>query len=379
MLITTNRYDAGSGWEKPLSGELDSDRTLLLLFGPSDMAPLETALADLRRTFANSIWMGCSSAGEIEGRTLGDDTLAIAVARFEHTALRLACCAISESGDSFGVGKSVAAALAAPDLKGVFVLSDGLSANGSELARGLSEILPAQVLVAGGLAGDGSRFQHTWTLVDRRPAGRQVTAVGFYGDRLGIACASRGGWDVLGPERRVTKSVANVLYQLDGQPALALYRKYLGERASGLPATGLLFPLSIRNHSEQDELTVRTILSVNESENSITFAGDIPQGALVRLMRANLERLIDGAAGAAERVDLSGYGGGALLAVAISCVGRRLVLGQRTEEEIDAVLDGLPPETALVGYYSYGELSPLASGRCDLKNQTMTLTLLWEN
>jgi hypothetical protein len=190
---------------------------------------------------------------------------------------------------------------------------------------------------------------------------------------------SRGGWDVLGPEREVTCSKANVLYTLDDQPALSLYKKYLGDQADALPAAGLRFPLAIRNDLEEDGLTMRTILSVNEAEQSITFAGDIPQGKFVRLMRTNFERLIDGAADAVDQMDFSDYENESLLTVAISCVGRRLVLSQRTDEEIDAVLDCLPSEGKLIGFYSYGELSPLKSGRCDLHNQTMTLTSFWEN
>ena len=184
---------------------------------------------------------------------------------------------------------------------------------------------------------------------------------------------------MLGPEREVTRSDANVLYELDGQHALDLYKKYLGDRADGLPATGLLFPLAIRNEEEADGNTVRTILAVNEDDHSITFAGDIPQGSYVRLMRANFDRLIDGAADASADIDTASYSMGPILNVAISCVGRRLVLGPRTEEEIEAALDGLPEGTRQIGYYSYGEISPLASGRCDLHNQTMTLTTIWEN
>ena len=194
-----------------------------------------------------------------------------------------------------------------------------------------------------------------------------------------MACNYRGGWDVFGPEREVTRAVGNVLYALDGQPALALYRKYLGERAGELPAAGLLFPLAIRNELEADGLTVRTILGIDEAEQSITFAGDIPQGSFVRMMRANRDRLIDGATDAADGVRLAGGSAGETLCLAISCIGRRLVLGQRCEEELEAVLDTLPKGCRMVGYYSYGELSPLGSGRCDLHNQTMTLSLLWED
>ena len=378
MLLSTYRYSPLSGWDKPLDTEQDSDKTWLIIFGASDSDGLTSGFGDLRKAFSQAIWIGCSTAGEIFGRGLEDGTLAVAVLKFAHTTVRLATSEIPDADASFQAGVQLASTLAAPDLRSIFVLSDGLSVNGSELVKGLSQALPEGVVVTGGLAGDGDRFQKTWVLVDKTPRSHHVTAVGLYGERVGIAHGSRGGWDVLGPEREVTSAKGNVLYALDGQPALTLYKKYLGERAAGLPATGLLFPLAIRNDLEEDGLTVRTILSVDESHNSITFAGDIPQGSFVRLMRANFDRLIDGAAEVAASIDLGDFHGGPLLSVAISCVGRRLVLGQRTEEEIDVTLDELPPGCELVGYYSYGELSPLASGRCDLHNQTMTLSLFWE-
>jgi len=191
-----------------------------------------------------------------------------------------------------------------------------------------------------------------------------------------VGHGSKGGWDSFGPERRVTRSQGNILFELDGKPALELYKGYLGERASGLPATALLFPLALRMAEGEQRQLVRTVLAVDEAAQSLTFAGDIPQGSLAQLMRANFDRLIDGAQEAAERI--GAQGGGPALSIAISCVGRRLVLGERTEEEVEATLHALPEGTQQVGFYSYGEIGPFASGTCDLHNQTMTLTVLQE-
>jgi hypothetical protein len=250
--------------------------------------------------------------------------------------------------------------------------------NGSELVRGLNSKVSPSVVVTGGLAGDGDRFRRTWVLEDRRPQTGFVTAVGFYGDRIQIGHGSKGGWDRFGPERCVTRSKGNILFELDGRPALHLYKEYLGDRAAGLPATGLLFPLALRANASDAKSLVRTILAVDEREQSLTFAGDIPEGAFAQLMKANFDRLVQGASEAASSTKLSTDGGPCTLAIAISCVGRRLVLGERTEEEIEATLDVLPKGTRQIGFYSYGELSPFTTGTCDLHNQTMTLTTLSE-
>ena len=193
-----------------------------------------------------------------------------------------------------------------------------------------------------------------------------------------VGHGSRGGWDIFGPERTVTRARDNVLYELDGRPALALYKEYLGERAAGLPATALRFPLALRERGGDSKVLVRTVLSVEERDQSMTFAGSVPEGHKAQLMRANFERLIEGASEAALRAKGNDTDAGTL-AIAISCVGRRLILGERVEEEIEAVLDELPAGTRQIGFYSYGEIAPFAAGHSDLHNQTMTLTTISED
>jgi|CZKU01.1.fsa_nt_gi hypothetical protein len=377
MKVDTFVYDGPTGWSNGGPATRDGPETLVLIFGAPAYFRDPGVIEALVKAYPGAKIAGCSSAGEIEGRRIRDGTLSIAVARFDRTRLRVATAPVVDGESSASAGETIARALAAPDLRAVFVLSDGISVNGSKLLRGVHAVLPPSVVVTGGLAADGDRFQRTWVLAEGRPAERTVTAVGFYGDAVRVGHGSRGGWDIFGPEREITRSSGNVLYELDGQPALDLYEMYLGERASGLPATALLFPLALRARSSDRKTLTRTVLSVDPSKRSMTFAGDVPQGSLAQLMHANFDRLIEGAsaAGQSAATDVSGES----LTVAISCVGRRLVLGERTEEEVEATSDAMPPRSKLVGYYSYGEISPFAEGECaDLHNQTMTVTTLSE-
>lgn len=391
MQLETFFFQADRGWSISPLPDLDSDNTLVIAFGAASETssrltagdnPLAPALAELSTHFPKSTLMGCSTAGEIFDTRLLDQSLTVAVLRFERVTLRQALSPIDNAQNSAEAGRRVANELLAPEnhapLRAVFVLSEGLSVNGSELIRGLNKVLPDDVTITGGLAGDGDRFQHTCVMSNGSISNSAIVAVGLYGDAVRVAHGSMGGWDIFGMQRKVTRSVGNTLYELDGQPALALYKKYLGERASGLPATGLLFPLALLPDGERQEAIVRTILSVNEEQQSITFAGNIPVGVMTQLMRANFDRLIDGACDAATHASLGSPSDGPLLSIAISCIGRRLVLGERTEEEIEATLEMLPEGTRQIGFYAYGEISPLASGSCDLHNQTMTLTTIGE-
>lgn len=360
---------------------LDSETSLLLLFGDSRLIDRPALIQQVLDACPRSHVMGCSTAGEIHGCEISDDSLVVAAARFDHTALRTAQATVQAPTDSYTAGCTIAEQLTHSSLRGVFVLSDGLNVNGSELVKGLNDTLGEAVVVTGGLAGDGTDFKRTWVIKDRMPIGGYVTAIGFYGDHVKLGHGSKGGWDKFGPERLVTKSKGNILYELDGRPALQLYKEYLGDRAAGLPATGLLFPLAIRSSNTDGKALVRTILAVDEAAQSMTFAGDMPEGVLAQLMRANFDRLVQGASDAATlAVNSRDHTSSPppTLSIAISCVGRRLVLGERTEEEIEATLDILPKGSSQVGFYSYGEISPYKSGACDLHNQTMTLTTIAE-
>lgn len=372
-----------SGWSGPLRSELDSEHTVILCFAAPSFLEHPAPLQELRAAFPRAEMIGCSTSGEIYGTKVSDGSIAVVIMRFEHTRVRVARAALAEgaadTSASRAAGEALAKKLEAPDLKGVILLSDGLLVNGSELVHGVNSVLRKGVVVTGGLAGDGSSFKRTWVLDERgAPRPGLVSALGIYGERIHVGHGSKGGWDPFGPERIVTRSAGNVLYALDGKPALELYKTYLGDRAAGLPATALLFPLALRRGTG-DQRVVRTVLAVDEATQSLTFAGDIEQGAYAQLMRANFDRLVQGASDAALMTSLRDARDLPVVSIAISCVGRRLVLGERIEEETEAALDGLPKGSTQIGYYSYGEISPYVAGdACDLHNQTMTLTTLVE-
>ena len=378
MKIEQRHWRTSCGWDAPVPGELGLPAHLVLLFGSRSALGNRAALEEARRAYPGAHWLGCSTAGEIREIQVADDSLVLTAIRFDATAVEGASSRIDHVEESRAVGLALSRTLNKEGLVHVMVLSDGLKVNGTALVAGLLEGLPADVTVTGGLSADGDRFEETLVLWDEKLEPGMVAAVGFYGSHLKVGYGSLGGWDPFGPERLITLSRDNVLYELDGRPALDLYMEYLGEHADGLPATGLLFPLSIRTSGKADPV-VRTILGVDRANGSLTFAGDVPQGVYGRLMKANFERLIDGASGAA-RICQEAMGGLAPeLAILISCVGRKLVLKQRIEEEVEGVRDMLGTGAILTGFYSYGEISPFSpSAKCELHNQTMTITAFAE-
>jgi len=376
MIKKSYIYEDGK-WDCVLDDSLDSQSTLVVCFGSTNFDDIKAGFEDITTHFRTSKIIGCSTSGEIHNDLLYTSSLCVMVMKFENTTLALSTIHFDDVNESFDIGERIANELRKPDLKSIFVLSDGLNINGSQLTKGFSSSLTTDVVVTGGLAGDDANFSKTWVLVDNKPVSNYVTAIGFYGDDFRIAYGSQGGWKKFGIDRMVTEAKDNILYKLDDSPALAVYKKYLGEKSLELPASGLLYPLMIKEEGST-ESKVRTILAINEEEQSITFAGDIPNGSEVMFMKATFDELIEGASSAGNDLKNFNYKDQEAACIAISCVGRKLVLGQKTEDELEAVYNLFGDNVEQIGYYSYGEISPLKDGKCDLHNQTMTVTLFWE-
>ena len=379
MIVKTHIYKDGK-WDGSFDPTLDSTNTLILLFASLPEEKVKQEFHDILKNFPTSVIIGASTSGEIFDDEVYDETIVLSIAKFESTILQNHISNTIDNATSYEDGVTIAQQLNHDNLRGIFILSDGLKTNGSKLTQGIASAVDSNVVVSGGLAGDQDRFEKTWIISEGVFKDANVCAVGFYGENIHFQAASKGGWDSLGLRRTVTKSKDNILYELDGKPALEIYKRYLGDKAKELPASGLLFPLELHEENAKEESQVRTVLAIDEAQQSITFAGDIPQNAHVTFMKANFNRLVNGAGESAEMLDFSNYHNEPLLCIAISCVGRKLVLKSRISEEIEAVKEVLPTsQTHLIGFYSYGEISPLASGTCSLHNQTMTLTTIWES
>jgi len=298
MKISQNCWAEKSGWENGL--KTDPDVQLVLGFGSRKILEDHERYQELKESFPSAHIACCSTAGEIQGDRVLDDTLSITSISFESVRVASASVTISEASESVNAGRALGEQLVGDDLTYVLVLSDGLNVNGSDLAKGLVGALPKDTIVTGGLSGDAASFIKTVVGLNSPAETNLIAAIGFYGDRLKVAHGSLGGWDPFGPDRLITKSSGNVLYELDGQSALSLYQEYLGEYADDLPASGLLFPLLVHG-DDADGGVVRTILGIDEEKKSLTFAGDVPEGNYARLMKANYDRLVDGATGAADK------------------------------------------------------------------------------
>lgn len=361
---------------KPHSDNKSSQ--LVFAFGHSTLLNNEEIYTTITQTYPSASIIYCSTAGEICQEEYFDHSLALTAITFEKTSIKTIATNISDHRNSFDCGYYLRNAFEEEGLRCVFVISDGTLINGSDLVAGLNDANTTGTLITGGLAGDGARFEKTYTSLNTKPAPGNIIAIGFYGTHIHFGHGSLGGWDEFGPQKSVTAAEKNVLHEIDNRSALDLYKEYLGPFKEELPGSALLFPISL-SEPGNDHKVVRTILNIDEQNKSMTFAGNMPVGSKVRLMKANFDKLIDASAAAAaatlEKIEEKPD-----LAILISCIGRKLVLQDRVAEEIAAAKEKFGATTAITGFYSYGEISPLqhTSERCELHNQTMTITTIKE-
>ncbi|SNR64090.1 Uncharacterized conserved protein, contains FIST_N domain [Lutibacter agarilyticus] len=361
------------------SQSLEDDKAnLVLCFGSKTMLEIDSIYSTVKSKFPSALISMCSTAGEIYQNDVYSDSLVAVAMSFDKTKIEAKTINIKDYNNSYHAGIGLVKKIAKENLAYLMVLSDGSLVNGSELVKGLSTQINKDVLITGGLAGDGADFQSTLLGLNEQPKEGEIIAIGFYGNNLTVEHGSQGGWDIFGLEKRITKSTDNVLFELGGQNALELYKKYLGPESKNLPGAALLYPLSVVIPGASKPI-VRTILSINEEEKSMTFAGDVPVGSKVRFMKSNFTKLTNAASQAASQTSLKRKNQPDL-AILISCVGRKLVLGEKIDEEVKAVSKSFNDETLLAGFYSYGEISPFnEGGDCQLHNQTMTITSFYED
>jgi len=374
---TVQAYRDNNNWTF-ISENQNLVKPLVLVFGNRYLLEETTIYNEIEKKFPGGTIVFGSTSGEIIGENVYDGTVSITAIEFEKSSYQVFSKNVKNYNGNFEkLGADLASHFSKKELKHIFVVSEGSTVNGSSLIKGLEKELGNTISISGGLCGDDARFEKTLASFNENPKEGEVIAIGFYGTNLEISCANYGGWTSFGPERTITKSADNVLYELDDKPALDLYKKYLGDKADQLPQAALLYPLNLRIDGSNETL-VRTILNIDEVNNTMILAGDVPEGATVQLMMSSVDDIAEGASKAAMYA-MRNRTNKPELSLLVSCVGRKLVMDQRTEDEIEEVIEVVGEQAVTAGFYSYGELAPFAGQNdCKLHNQTMTLTLISE-
>jgi hypothetical protein len=371
------RKHKSSDWEY-LSEAIALRNPLVLVFGNRYLLEDDSIYKQLQDKFPDGHLVFGSTSGDITADFVDEEGITVTAIEFEKSHFEIKTSNVLHRDlDSFRTGKDLVNQFSKEGLKHIFVISEGSFINGSQLTKGMNAATDQNLLITGGLCGDAARFEKTVASYNENPKPGEIVAIGFYGETFEASFAIHGGWTPFGPERIVTKSESNVLFELDNKPVLDLYKKYLGEKSKELPGAALLYPLNVKSQYEKQSY-VRTILNIDEEKNTMILAGDIPENSKVQLMMTNVDNIANASELAAKQA-LEKRKNKPQLALLVSCIGRKLVLDQRVEEEIDEVVSVIGDDTTFCGFYSYGEIAPFnLEINCQLHNQTMTITLISE-
>lgn len=378
MLIETLTYNNIWHYDTDMTIPPSSDyASIVFIFGNRETLKQPEIYHEMKELYPHADIVGCSTSGNISNGQLSHAPMVATAVHFEKGLIRLGIKDFTRDDNLVNVSEEVVNQLPLEGLKHIFLLADGLQMNGSSLAMGVNWAVNHTISITGGLAGDGMEFEETWVIANDVAKQGRVVAIGFYGESLHISSGCYSGWSEFGIYRRITNSVGNIVYEIDHQPALDLYKKYLGEYAQELPESGLRFPFNVKK-TKDSVAVIRSVLAINEEDKSLIFAGDVNEGSYARLMKTDIDGLIDGSSIAGNQIEK--FNKKNALGLVVSCIGRRVILNQLVDEEIESIANILGENVQLTGFYSYGELAPHSDTilSCQLHNQTMTLTVLYE-
>ena len=327
--------------------------------------------------------IGCTTDGEIS--TAGLSVNSVVMMAMVSDRIRFHTSFVEQlSKDSYEAGVELGESFQGLNCRYIQIFSDGLCGNADKIIQGIKASLGDDIKIAGGTAGDSGDFNRTYQYFGDRVLTDSIVGVAFEGDfalGTGTAC----GWFPVGIAKKVTRSVENVVYELDGQPALQAYEKYLGKHADLLPAVGVEYPLGLlgRDGDEMDDsyFLCRATMGVDRQSGAIVFAGNVPEGTSVKMTIGNEADIIQAAGQAAQAALTKLQGGNAALkpkAIFLySCMARKIVLGSRTNEEILAIQDVIGRDVPVIGFYTYGEFAPIGnSDHSYFHNETATMTVI---
>ncbi len=371
--------------QQAIAGLKGKSANLIIVFS-SVVFDQKIMLQGIRSVTKETPLLGCSTAGEII--TTGPSKNSVVVMAIATDGLEFHLGRGENiKQDATAAGKQLAQDLLSKTKAGkvMMMMPDGLAGNGADIVRGIQEVLGANFLIAGGAAGDDFLFKETYEYYNGEVLNGAVVGA-MVSDEAKFGIGVRHGWQPIGAAKRVTKSKGNVLYELDGKPAIHIYEEYFGKEAEALRSEPLArmaitYPLGLRiPHS--DEYLIRDPITVGE-KGEINCAAEVPEGSEIKLMMGSKEAAIAAATQAAEQclTQVKTRGGSKVTtAIIFNCIARDKVLGQDAKDEIAAIRKTLGDNVEFIGFYTYGEQAPIGKGtvveencRSEFCNETVVI------
>jgi len=354
------------------SENFNSSSTLIQIFcADSERESVENIRSYFIKVFPNTLILGTTTDGIIFKNTIvKEHENVVTFTVFEKTKLEGKIFLKEDyKNDSYAMGLAVGEALKREDTKLLLSFSDGIHTNGEEYLKGLNKFA-SHIPVAGGMAADNAKIVETFVFNNEAITSNGVVAVALNSKELTINTDYTFNWLPIGKKMKITKSIKNCVFEIDGMSAVDIYAKYLGRKISDqLPQVGIEFPLILEKNNTK---IGRAPIGKNE-DGSLIFAGNIEEGEYVRFGIGNVEEILkDTHYAISKMVEEIEYQPEAIFIY--SCMARRRFLDVYVQDELKAV-DVLGPVS---GFFTYGEFF-YKDGHTEFLNETMTLVVLSEN
>jgi hypothetical protein len=386
-----NSFKAGKEATNEALSKLKEKKPNVLIVFASPKFNHQKLLDGITSITKDTPMIGGTTGGEISTEAISDDSIVIMAIHSNKIKFATAL-GKNISKNELNAGKQLATNLLnqIPKklAKTLIMVPDGLAGNGTEIIKGAQSILGEYFEIVGGSLGDKSDFKKTYQYYNGKVYENSVPGL-LLGGNIKTATGIRSGWESIGNKMKVTKSESNIVYELDNEPALDFYEKVLGPvRSKKLPGIALEYPFGMIDekamiNGKEMYFQLRAPLSIDKNKKSITFAAAIPEGKYVTITTASRNSIIGGSASASKQAKETFKGKKIDLMLIFDCIGRKLVLGKRTQEEITAVQNTLGKNIPMIGFFTYGEIGPIDKRVKELQstryhNQTTIVFLMGE-
>jgi hypothetical protein len=323
---------------------------------------------------------GCSGEGTISGDYADESNFSVVVMVISSEELRWRNgLATGLGADSYATGQLVAQSLSSDlgaDSVGLFVFPDGTTVNFDHFFAGLEANLTSDRFLPfwGGGAGDNLAMVQTYQYCDDEVVSDGV-AYALLSGEAHLASTIGIGYIPIGGERTVTRSQGNVIYEIDGKPALEVLQEYLPDLALAddwgryIPTFGLSFraPSYMKDgYMKDEEYLLRGINSVNTADGSVSLQTDVQEGSSVWFSSRDKEKITTGFDRMAEQIKEELGGAQPKLVFHFDCCsrGRLMFRDQEKVQLLRLFRQAVGPEVPWAGFYTYGEIGPVGKHNC---------------
>jgi len=322
------------------------------------------------------IIMGATTAGEIYANPMDgvyelEGSIVCMLVEVNSNALAMTVVEVEEE-DSYVVGEHIGlwAKSYFRDVA-IITLTSGLTFDNDAYTQGI--ISKGVEYAFGGASGDNFALKETFVFSNTVISNYGVLALAIDKSRINILGARAFGWGGIGQEQIVTKSIKNIVYEIDDLPAINFYKRYLNVTSQDMPQMGLEYPLEVRRRNGQ--IIYRAVLAIDEENGALIFAGHVEEKARVRISAPKGKSIIKEVEKSTSDILSENPMFTPELALVFPCCSRKQILGHLTHLEIEAVVTSA--NVPLIGFFAYGEIGAFPGGY-GFHNETFVTAFLEE-